>query len=169
MKNRFNICSFACVGVLTWAALGGSVAAAVPEAAVVDFSMRALSGEVVRLSEHRGSVVVLGFWARWCGDCRQAMQALDGINEKYQRAGLLTVGINVGDTVEQTAAMTRSLGLRFPVLIDTEKTASSQFNLKTMPLIVLLDRDGKLRYAHEGFTRGDEVTVAAQLQKLLNE
>jgi peroxiredoxin len=146
-----------CVGSLTQAA------------EPTDFSMRTLTGEVIRLSEQRGSVVVMGFWARWCGDCRQAMQALDAINDKYQRAGLLTLGVNVGDSAEQAAAMTRSLGLKFPVLIDVSQSASSQFNLKTMPLIVLIDRDGKLRYSHQGFSRGDELEVASQLHQLLNE
>jgi peroxiredoxin len=151
--------------------LCGCSAQAADESAVVvpDFSMRALSGEVIRLSERRGSVVLLGFWARWCGDCRQAMQVLDDINEKYQRAGLLTLGINVGDSAAQAAAMSSSLALRFPILIDTDQSTGSQFDLRSMPLIVLIDRDGQVRYSHRGFSRGDEVKITTQLHKLLND
>ena len=134
-----------------------------------EFSMRSLSGEVIRLSEHRGSVIMLGFWARWSGDCRLAMQALESIDEKYQRAGLITLGINVGDSAEQAAIMSKSLGVRFPVLLDTGSSAGKMFNLESMPLIVLLDRDGELRYSHQGFQSGDEIEFAAQLHKLLNE
>jgi peroxiredoxin len=134
-----------------------------------DFALRSLTGGNVRLSEYRGSVVLLGFWARWCGDCRQAMQALDEVHKKYQRAGLVTLGINVGDTAEQAAAMARSLGLEFPVLIDTTKTASSQFNLKSMPLLLLIDREGRVRDSYAGFERGQELLITEKLRQLLNE
>lgn len=139
------------------------------EASAPDFALRSLTGGNIRLSEYRGSVVLIGFWARWCGDCRQAMQALDEVHAKYQRAGLVTLGINVGDTEEQAGAMARSLGLGFPVLVDTSKSASSQFNLKSMPLLVLIDREGRLRYSYAGFERGQELEITEQLRKLLNE
>jgi peroxiredoxin len=134
-----------------------------------DFALRSLSGENLRLSEYRGSVVVLGFWARWCGDCRQAMQALNEVDAKYQKAGLVTLGINVDDTEEQAAAMVRTLGIGFPVLLDASKTASSQFNLKSMPLLVLIDREGRMRYSHAGYERGQETIITDKLRQLLNE
>ena len=134
-----------------------------------DFTLRSLAGENLRLSEYRGSVVLLGFWARWCGDCRQAMQALNEVNAKYERAGLVTFGINVDDTEEQAAAMAHSLSLEFPVLLDTYKTASSRFDLKSMPLLVLIDREGRIRYTHTGFERGQEIKITEQLRQLLNE
>ncbi len=134
-----------------------------------DFALRSLTGENVRLSEMRGSVVLLGFWARWCGDCRQAMQALNEVQAKYERAGLVILGIDVDDTVEQAAAMTHSLGLTYPVLVDIYKSASSQFNLKSMPLLVLIDRSGQVRYSHTGFERGHEQLITEHLRQLLNE
>lgn len=134
-----------------------------------DFALRAVSGENLRLSEFRGQVVALGFWARWCGDCRQAMKALNEIYAKYQRAGLVMLGIDVDDTTEQTSAMTRSLGLSFPVLVDEHKTASSLFNVKSMPLIVLIDREGHQRYSHTSFELGDEARIGTELRTLLNE
>lgn len=134
-----------------------------------DFALRSLTGENLRLSEFRGSVVLLGFWARWCGDCRQAMQALNEVQAKYERAGLVILGINIDDTPEQAAAMTRNLGLRYPVLIDTDKRASSQFDLKAMPLLLLIDREGQVRYRHSGFERGQEQEITEQLRQLLND
>lgn len=157
-------------GWVTGATATSSVHAAEPVQVVApDFALRSLSGDNVRLSEYRGSVVLLGFWARWCGDCRQAMQALNEVHAKYQRAGLVTLGIDIDDTTEQAATMVRSLGLSFPVLVDTYKTASSQFNLKAMPLLVLIDREGWIRYSHAGFERGQELLITDQLRQLLNE
>lgn len=166
---------------LRWALLTGTVlslsavsVAQTPEpvttyAVAPDFALRSLNGDNLRLSEYRGNVVLLGFWARWCGDCRQAMQALNEVHAKYGSAGLVTLGIDVDDTEEQAAAMAHSLALNFPVLVDTYKSASSQFNLKSMPLLVLIDRDGRLRYTHAGFERGQELLITEQLRQLLNE
>lgn len=134
-----------------------------------DFALRSLGGENLRLSEYRGSVVLLGFWARWCGDCRQAMQALNEVHVKYQKAGLVTLGIDVDDTEEQAAAMVRSLRIDFPVLLDASKAASSQFNLKSMPLLVLIDREGQIRFSHAGYERGQETLITDKLRQLLNE
>lgn len=160
-------------GVLGLGCLSGSgVAAAAditPTRQPPEFSLRATSGEVIRLSEQRGSVVMLGFWARWCSDCRAAMQALEGVHNKYQRAGLVSLGVNVGDSAEQAAAMASNLGLKMPVLVDAGKTVAELFDLSAMPLIVLIDRDGQLRYSQHGFNRGDEQKIASQLHALLNE
>ncbi len=134
-----------------------------------DFALRSLGGENLRLSEYRGSVVLLGFWARWCGDCRQAMQALNEIHAKYQKAGLVTLGIDVDDTEEQAATMVRTLGISFPVLLDSARMASSQFNLRSMPLLVLIDREGQIRYSHAGYERGQETLITDRLRQLLNE
>jgi peroxiredoxin len=134
-----------------------------------DFVLRAVSGGNFRLSEFQGQVVALGFWARWCGDCRQAMQALNTLYDKYQRAGLVLLGIDVDDSLEQTRAMTRSLGLTFPVLVDDQKTVSNLFKVKSMPLIVLIDRAGQIRFQHKGYELGDQSRISDELRQLLNE
>jgi peroxiredoxin len=165
-----------CVAVLTSVLstvfASGIASAAVAEgvqAVAPDFALRSLGGGNMRLSEYRGSVVLLGFWARWCGDCRQAMQALNEVHAKYQKAGLVTLGIDVDDTEDQAATMAQTLGIDFPVLLDTSRMASSQFNLKSMPLLVLIDREGRIRYSHAGYERGQETLITDKLRQLLNE
>ncbi|MGC3980704.1 MAG: TlpA disulfide reductase family protein [Steroidobacteraceae bacterium] len=172
VTSRAHVLAYATLAALMLAGVcDAQQTSSAPTAAEVapDFALRSLSGSNIRLSEYRGSVVLLGFWARWCGDCRQAMQALNSVQAKYERAGLITLGINVDDSFEQAASMTQSLGLQFPVLVDTDKTASSLFNLKSMPLLVLIDRDGRVRYSHGGFERGQELLITEQLRQLLNE
>jgi peroxiredoxin len=97
------------------------------------------------------------------------MQALNEVHAKYQKAGLVTLGIDVDDTEEQAATMVRTLRIDFPVLLDASKTASSQFNLKSMPLLVLIDREGQIRYSHAGYERGQETLITDKLRQLLNE
>ena len=134
-----------------------------------DFVLRSITGGNVRLSEFQGQVVALGFWARWCGDCRQAMQALDGLYGKYQRAGLVLLGIDVDDSIDQTRAMARSLGLTFPVLVDDQKTVSNLYKVKSMPLIILVDRAGQMRFQHKKYEMGDQAKISEELRQLLNE
>jgi len=146
--------------------------AATPAAALTtapDFALKSLTSDNLRLSEFRGQVVLLGFWARWCGDCRQAMQALQEIDAKYQRAGLVTLGIDVDDNPEKSRAMTTALGLRFPILIDENKQVSALYKVESMPLLILVDREGQIRYRQGGFETGDGVKLTDQLRQLLND
>jgi len=147
----------------------GDASAAPAGETAPDFVLRSISGDNIRLSEYQGQVVALGFWARWCGDCRQAMQALDGLYSKYQRAGLVLLGIDVDDSADQTRAMARSLGLTFPVLVDEEKTVSSLYKVKSMPLIILIDRAGQIRFKHRKYELGDQGQISEELRQLLNE
>src|ERR1700761_2796347 len=88
------------------AALLASSGAAAPPSMVgkeaPDFVLRAMDGRNLRLSEFRGSVVLVNFWARWEGDSRHEMQALDKINTTYQRAGLVVLGISVDDDLNRS-------------------------------------------------------------------
>jgi len=168
VKQWVTILAASMVLVISQPVVAQETDAATPDMAP-DFVLRSVAGGNVRLSEFGGQVVALGFWARWCGDCRQAMQAMDGLYGKYQRAGLVMLGIDVDDSLEQTRAMTRSLSLTFPVLVDDQKTVSSLFNVKSMPLIILIDRAGQIRFQHKGFQMGDQARISDELRLLLNE
>ncbi len=170
--NNYTRCLTALMAILVmaiWQPVAAQDAGTPEQNAAPDFVLRSISGSNLRLSEYQGQVVALGFWARWCGDCRQAMQALDGLYGKYQRAGLVLLGIDVDDTEEQTRAMARSLGLTFPVLVDNEKMVSALYKVKSMPLIILIDRTGQIRYQHKGFELGGQTQISDELRQLLNE
>jgi peroxiredoxin len=167
--NRFRHCLLVvALGCACWVQSSFAEDNAATDAAP-DFVLRSVGGENVRLSEYQGQVVVIGFWARWCGDCREAMQALEGLYSKYQRAGLVMLGINVDDSLDQTRAMAKSLGMSFPVLIDAKKAVSDSYKVKTMPLIVLIDRAGQVRFRHKRYELGDQNHISDEIRQLLNE
>jgi thiol-disulfide isomerase/thioredoxin len=149
------------------------VMAAVPalgsDKAAPEFVLRSLDGRNLRLSELRGEVVMINFWASWCGGCRQAMPAFNELDEKYHRAGLTLLSVNVDEEEQRAESMSRSLKIRFPVLRDGQKAVSRLYKADTLPLTVLIDREGNVRYSHTGYNVGDEQKYVAELRTLLNE
>jgi peroxiredoxin len=154
-------------GVLLAAAAAG--ASAVPSGPAPDFTLRALDGPNLRLQEQRGRVVMVNFWATWCGPCRQEMPQLNKLYDKYKSAGFVLLGVNVDDDTSNAAGVAGKLGVKFPVLLDTDKKVSKLYDLSTMPSTVIIDRDGKVRHVHRGYKDGYENTYEQQIRALLKE
>ena len=132
-----------------------------------DFTLKSVAGANLRLQEQRGQVVMVNFWATWCGPCRQEMPHLNRLYEKYRASGFVLLGVNVDDDARNAVEVATKLGVRFPVLLDTEKTVSKLYDLATMPSTVLIDRDGKIRYIHRGYLNGYEDNYDKQIRELL--
>ena len=148
-------------------AAGTAVAAIAPSSTAPDFTLHTMNGPNMRLQEQRGKVVMINFWATWCGPCRQEMPHLDRLYDKYKSSGFVLMGINVDDDTRNAAAVAAKLGVRFPVLLDTDKQVSRLYDLSTMPSTVIVDRDGKVRYVHRGYLSGYEETYDRQVRELL--
>ncbi|MEW6705970.1 MAG: TlpA disulfide reductase family protein [Pseudomonadota bacterium] len=150
-------------------ALGAAIAGAVPTGPAPDFTLRTMDGPNLRLQEQRGRVVMVNFWATWCGPCRQEMPELNKLYEKYRSSGFVLLGVNVDDDTRNAASVATKLGVKFPVLLDTDKAVSKRYDLATMPSTVLIDRDGKVRYVHRGYRDGFEDLYEKQIRELLKE
>jgi peroxiredoxin len=144
-----------------------AVPAITPSALAPDFTLHTMDGPNLRLKEQRGHVVMVNFWATWCGPCRQEMPQLNRLYEKYRASGFVLLGVNVDDDTRNAAQLAAKLGLKFPVLLDTDKTVSRQYDLATMPSTVIIDRDGKVRYVHRGYLAGYEDSYEQQIRELL--
>ena len=157
----------ACMLGVTLALASGSALAVATASAAPDFTLRTVSGPNMRLQEQRGQVVMINFWATWCGPCRQEMPHLSKLYEKYRASGFVLMGVNVDDDARNAVDLAAKLGVKFPVLLDTDKKVSKQYELITMPSTVLIDRDGKVRYVHRGYQNGLEETYEKQVRELL--
>jgi peroxiredoxin len=153
------------------AALALLTATALPAAAspAPDFTLKTLDGPALRLAEQRGQVVLVNFWASWCAPCKGERPHLNALADKYRNTGVVLVGINVDDDPKKAAAEAQKLGIRFPVLLDTDKAASKAYKLEAMPTTVLVDRDGQVRHVHQGYRPGYEATYDAQIRALVKE
>jgi peroxiredoxin len=137
--------------------------------AAPDFTLRGIDGRNLRLAEQRGHVVMVNFWATWCGPCRVEMPHLNKIHDKYRSSGFMLLGVNVDEDTRNAVAVADKLGVRFPVLPDADKRVSRQYDLSAMPSTVLIDRDGRVRYLHRGYQNGYENTYDRQIRELLKE
>jgi peroxiredoxin len=151
------------------ASTGLASAAASIGTAAPDFTLRTLAGSNMRLQEQRGQVVLVNFWATWCGPCRKEMPHLNRIADKYRSSGLVMLGVNIDDDVRNAAEVATKLGVKFPVLLDTDKKVSRLYDLNSMPSTLVIDRSGRVRFLHRGYQDGYETQYDKQIRDLLKE
>src|SRR6202790_4139665 len=134
-----------------------------------DFVLKARDGRNLRLSEFRGQVVLVNFWARWAGDSRQEMPALDRINTTYNRAGLVVLGVSVDEDWRRAREFANAMKVGYPILFDTTADIGRDYLLRKMPMTILVDRSGVVRYSSAGFKSGDELAYLDEIRELLRE
>lgn len=134
-----------------------------------DFTLLSSTGENVRLAEQRGQVVMLNFWASWCGPCRKEMPLLEEMSKRYSTAGFVLYGVNVEEDNTDAKKLIKELGVTFPILYDTESKASSLYNVDAMPTTVVIDKKGAIRFVNRGYKAGDEVKYREQIRELIKE
>jgi peroxiredoxin len=156
----------AALSVLAATSLASSDLAGMP---APDFALKSSTGENLRLSEYRGDVVMINFWATWCGPCRQEMPLLDELYTRYERVGFSLLGVNIDDDSQRAMDMISELGINFPVLFDDRKVVSKLYEVEAMPVTVLVDREGTVRHVHHGYKPGYEQQYLDEIRSLLRE
>ena len=134
-----------------------------------DFALHAVTGGNVRLSEHRGDVVVLSFWGSRCTPCRAQLAALDRSLGTYRSAGLQVYGINVDDDQTRALAFAHGETVTFALLLDPRKAVSRTYQVDNLPMTVLIDRSGTIRNVFRDYDAKSENLYLQQLRALLNE
>ena len=136
---------------------------------VPDFTLKTMQGDNLRLEELRGQVVLINFWASWCGPCRQEMPILQKIHNRYETMGFTVLGVNVDENTVKAFKIASRTALDFPLLLDTSQKVSEQFGVDAMPFSVLVDRNGVVEYIHRGYKPGDENAYVDRLRPLLRQ
>ena len=133
-----------------------------------DFSLQRLDGGTVTLSELRGRVVIVEFWATWCGPCRFSLPSLEVIAKKYRDRGVTVLLINQGEAADAVRAWA---GKRFttPILLDPGTGVAQHYGVSSIPRLFILDQQGRFIYGHQGYGGGLEHNLALILDGLLAE
>jgi len=134
-----------------------------------NFTLKSRSGKNIKLSEFRGQVVMINFWASWCGPCRKEMPLLEKLYKKYKALGFVILGVNVDDKPKQAEALLKQIDINFPILFDTDKKISAKYKVTAMPSSFFVDRDGKLRSEHKGYLPEYELLYKNEIKKLIRE
>lgn len=134
-----------------------------------DFTLKSTQGSNVRLSEQRGEVILLNFWASWCGPCRQEMPKLVELQQRYSKLGFTVLGVNVDKDSALAQKLLKDIPVNFPVLLDNTGDVSARYEVNAMPTTVIIDRDGNMRFRHRGYQPGYEDEYEKQIKELIAE
>ena len=157
---------------ITLAALCASAAlAASSSGPAPGFQLSGRGGKAIDLSQFKGQVVMINFWATWCGPCRQEMPLLEDIYKKYKPMGFTMLAVNVEPDPKAAEAWLGKLSkpVTFPVAFDTESKVSKMYKVAGMPSTVFVDRKGNVRVMHKGYKPGDENFYLTQIRSMLKE
>ena len=133
------------------------------------FTLAALTGQQAALSQYKGQVVMVNFWATWCGPCQQEMPLLDQMYKKYKPAGFTLIGVNVDKEAPAVKELMARKPVSFPVLLDPANQVSKAYHVNEMPSSVFIDRKGEIRYIHRGYRPGDENEYQDRIRQLIRE
>jgi len=134
------------------------------------FTLEELEGEVVSLSDLRGQVVVINFWASWCPPCREEMPALERVYREIRSEGveLLAVNTTYQDSLTEARSFVERYDLTFPILVDAEGEAARRYQLRALPSTFFVDADGVIRKVVIGGPMS-EATIRTAVAELLDE
>ncbi len=138
-------------------------------AAAPTFTLPSKSGDTIDLAKLKGQVVMLNFWASWCGPCRTEMPLMDQIYKKYSAAGFTMLGVNVDTDSTDAQKFLSQVPVSFPIAFDRSNAVSKLYDVSAMPSSVFIDRKGNVRALHRGYKVGDEAEYLAQIRALIKE
>ena len=159
-----------CIGALaTLPALAASVDTLRAGAPAPAFQLASNSGKTVNLDSLKGQIVLVNFWASWCGPCRKEMPILEQLNRQFHNKGVTLIGVNVEPDSAAAADWLKATPVSFPILFDTDSKVSKLYQVEGMPNTVILDRKGNVRYIHRGYQPGAENEYLDQIRALIRE
>jgi peroxiredoxin len=157
------------VALLAVGGLAGIVNAELAGSTAPDFVLKSVNGQNYRLSEFRGQVVLVSFWASWCGECRSQLEGLAGLYDRYEGAGLEMLAVSLDREFGQVADAADAIGVGFPALHDLGGDVGEQYDVSKLPYVILIDRDGTIRDEYTGYRRGQEEDYLQRARELLAE
>lgn len=136
----------------------------------LEWNLESTNRQSVKLQTEAGSVLtVIDFWATWCKPCIKAMPKLQELYTQYQSMGVNFIGVSVDSprNLSKVSPLAKSLGVKYPILLDPNSAFMNKMNVQSLPTLVLLDSEGNEVYRHQGFTRGDEKQIEEEIKKYL--
>jgi peroxiredoxin len=110
-----------------------------------DFALKTTDNRDIKLSDYRGKNIILNFWASWCGPCRYEMPALETIHEKWSKADVVVLAVNVQDGYENARLYAKTNGLTFTIPVDIPGKVAEQYGARGLPTSFIIDSEGVIK------------------------
>src|SRR3984957_12011554 len=156
-------------GLAAALSLSASAASIAPGSTAPGFQLHSATSTDLSLSDLKGQVVLINFWASWCGPCRQEMPVLEQLYKRYKAAGFTLLGGNGEPKAADAVGFLKATPVSFPILFDPDSKVSQLYDVSGMPSTVILDRSGKVRYIHHGYKPGEGSEYQDQIRSLVRE
>lgn len=151
--------------IVRWICLLMAMTMMAADTVAPDFALPDADGKEVRLSALRGNVVLVDFWATWCGGCKTELPWFVAFDKKYREQGLKVIGVSMDDGgMQAVKPFLKEHGISYPVVMGNDSLAA-RFGLKSMPMTVLIDRSGQIAVSHTGVV--DRAAFEQRIQELL--
>ncbi len=134
-----------------------------------EFSLRDADGKGHRLSQHRGKVVLINFWATWCPPCRREMPSMQRAWDRLKGEDFMMLAVNVGEDEDTVFAFSFATGvtLDFPILLDRDSAAIRAWPVRALPTSFILDREGRMVYRAVGGREWDDPQLLEKIRALI--
>lgn len=136
-----------------------------------NFELEDMDEEKVKLSDYRGKVVLLNFWATWCPPCIREMPSMERLHQQVDAENFKVIAVNQMEDVDQVFAFTGQLEIdpTFAILFDSTSEVSRDYAVRGLPTTYLIDKEGNIRYRAVGGREFDHAEVIKTIKQLISE
>lgn len=151
--------------------LGKGLAQEKEDSPAPDFQGKTINGKDLKLSDYKGKVVLLDFWASWCPPCREEMPQLVKFYEEHHKQDFQLIAVNIDNKEGNMQKFLDKLFPQpeFPIVTDDTQKIPALFNIQAMPTTIFIDKKGNIRYRHDGFKDSYVNDFNSELTQLLKE
>lgn len=134
-----------------------------------DFKGVTIDGKELKLSDYKGRVVLLDFWASWCGPCQKELPFLFQMYDDNDDRNFIIIAVNIDKKLNSAQKFLEKLTEKahFPIVWDSKSEIPSLYNIESMPTTIFIDKEGIIRYIHTGFTDSSKDVLRNELDELL--
>lgn len=125
--------------------------------------------QTINLEKLKGKVVYLDFWASWCDPCRKSFPWMNDMHDRYNGKDFTIIAVNLDSSKAEADKFLKKVPADFNIAYDPEGLVAEKYNLKAMPTSYLIDKTGKLVFAHKGYREGDADKIEQKIRQLLNK
>lgn len=139
---------------------------------VPNFELKSIDNNYVNLNDLKGEkLTLIDFWATWCRPCVNSIPELIKIQHEFKEQGIVLIGISIDSprNLSKVKPFASSLGIDYPILLDTDNELSSEINITAIPALILMDSENNILFRHEGYKPGDEILIREKIITALKQ